>query len=108
MVGKTVLQGNVWEPRGMEPSTPDLGDKLEDFCDDMCVLKSTGIFSISLLGGRDSDLSRFFHMTSRPVRETIKGPCSDLKGRVSVLIDFERANGVRTSLESLFGVLYGF
>ncbi|GBO16974.1 hypothetical protein AVEN_2868-1 [Araneus ventricosus] len=35
MVGKRVLQGYVWERRGMEPSTPDLGDKLGDFGDKM-------------------------------------------------------------------------
>ncbi|GBN67032.1 hypothetical protein AVEN_162575-1, partial [Araneus ventricosus] len=39
-------------------------------------LKNAGIFSISLLG-RDPDLSRRFHVASRPVGETIKGPCSD-------------------------------
>ncbi|CAL1283328.1 unnamed protein product, partial [Larinioides sclopetarius] len=28
-------------------------------------------------GGLDPDLSRLFHMASRPVRDTIKVPCSD-------------------------------
>ncbi|GBN57639.1 hypothetical protein AVEN_9241-1 [Araneus ventricosus] len=55
IVGKRVLQGYVWEFRRNGAIDPDLGDH---FGDKMWDLKITGIFLISLLGGRDPDLSR--------------------------------------------------
>ncbi|GBM71415.1 hypothetical protein AVEN_208127-1 [Araneus ventricosus] len=49
MVGKRVLQGYVWECRGNGAIDTDTGDKTK-------VLKSTGIFLISLLGDPDDSM----------------------------------------------------
>ncbi|GBN28874.1 hypothetical protein AVEN_120161-1 [Araneus ventricosus] len=67
---------------------PDFGEKLgypfgdtfDDFGDEMWDLKSTGIFLISLLRAEIA----FVWITSRPVGETIKGPCSGRRGIMCV------------------------
>ncbi|GBL98123.1 hypothetical protein AVEN_47861-1 [Araneus ventricosus] len=49
-LGKEFYRGMHGNAGGMEPSIPYIDDKLEDhFGDEMWVLKSTGIFLISLL-----------------------------------------------------------
>ncbi|GBN27158.1 hypothetical protein AVEN_217089-1 [Araneus ventricosus] len=56
--GRQFYRGMYGNSGGKEPSTPDLGDKLDDhfgdkfgdFGDEMWDPKSTGIFLISLLG----------------------------------------------------------
>ncbi|GBO46981.1 hypothetical protein AVEN_275529-1 [Araneus ventricosus] len=79
----------MYEDAGrMEPSTLNLGDKLSDhfgdkFNDEMWDLKSTGIFIISIRGPRPGFI-QIFHVTSRPVGETIRGPCSDYKAIVYI------------------------
>ncbi|GBM45000.1 hypothetical protein AVEN_201043-1, partial [Araneus ventricosus] len=64
--------------------TPDLGDRLGDFSDEIWDLKDTGIFSISLLGEKiRHECAGSFHVTSRPAGETIEverlddGECVD-------------------------------
>ncbi|GBM40574.1 hypothetical protein AVEN_245686-1 [Araneus ventricosus] len=73
--------------------TPDLGDKLGD---EIWDLKDAGIFSISLLGEKiRHECARTFHVTSRPLGETIYGECLDDGG---VLVDWDRL-AARTSLK---------
>ncbi|GBN16430.1 hypothetical protein AVEN_205334-1 [Araneus ventricosus] len=52
--------------------TPDLGDKLGDFGDEIWDIKGAGIFSISLLGEKiRHKCARSFLVTSRPAGGTI-------------------------------------
>ncbi|GBM89413.1 hypothetical protein AVEN_187178-1 [Araneus ventricosus] len=73
---------------GIEPLTPDLGDKLGDHFGDLAtkcrISKILDFFNISIRG-RDPDLSRRFHATSLPGGKTINRPCSD--HRAVYLID---------------------
>ncbi|GBN52667.1 hypothetical protein AVEN_164955-1 [Araneus ventricosus] len=52
--------------------TPDLGDHLGDFVDEIWDLKCAGIFSISLLGEKiRHECARSFHVTPRPAGEKL-------------------------------------
>ncbi|GBM76987.1 hypothetical protein AVEN_161465-1 [Araneus ventricosus] len=87
-LGREFYRGMYENTRRMEPSTPTLRrnggfQKYWNFLD------------ISIRG-RDPDLSRRFHVTSRPVKETINRPCSDHRAV------FDRLG---SPSESLFGVL---